>query len=93
MSDLILPSARLGVVHCVGEIMTADFRNGVSVFVRDDRVVQRIMKDGQITEEVAFGETQMVQMAEFFRRGADMIQKQGGSGLPASRIVPGQAAE
>lgn len=87
MSDLILPSAKLGVIHRLGEIMTSDFKNGVSVFVRDDRVVLRVMKAGAITEEVEFGEKQISQIAGFFKAGADMIERQGGSGLPESRIV------
>lgn len=91
MSGLILPTATLGVVHRVGEIMTPDFKNGVALFVRDNLLVQRHFKDGEKFYEVAFGEAQCAQMAEFFKRGSDMIERQGGSGLPASRVAKAQA--
>jgi hypothetical protein len=92
MSGLILPNATLGVVHRIGEIMSPDFKNGVCLFVRDNLVTLRIFKDGAKFYEVSFGEAQCSQMAEFFKRGADMIERQGGSGLPESRTVKAQVA-
>lgn len=90
MADLILPSAKLGVIHRLGEIMTTDMQSGVLVFVRDDKVVQQFRKGGAVVFEIEYGEKQMAQMADFFRRGVDMIQQQGGSGLPETKIVAGQ---
>ncbi len=92
MSGLILPDATLGVVHRLGEIISPDFKNGVAVFVRSDVVVFRTMRDGAVVNEVEFGEKQTGQMAEFFKRGADMIERQGGSGLPETRTVKAQVA-
>ncbi len=66
MPEIILPKAKLGVVHRLGEIILADLKNGIAVFVRDDQIVQRVYRDGQVMSEVAFGEKQMTQMAEFF---------------------------
>jgi hypothetical protein len=79
---LILPNATLGVVHRLGEIMSADFKNGVCLFVRGNLCVLRIFKDGEKFYEVEFGEHQTEQMAGFFGKGADMIARHGGSGLP-----------
>lgn len=90
--SIILPNATLGVVHRLGEIMSPDFKNGVAVFVRGNMTVLRIMRDGAVINEVEFGEKQTGQMAEFFRRGADMVERQGGSGLPESRTVKAQVA-
>lgn len=87
MSELIVPAATLGVVHRVGEIMSPDFRNGVAVFVRDNLVHLVVYRDGTKFDEVAFGEAQCGQMAEFFKCAADMIQRQGGSGLPPSKLA------
>lgn len=85
--SIILPSATLGVVHRLGEIMTPDLKDGVSFFVRGDLMVLRIFKGGEKFYEVEFGETQTEMVAEFSRRGADMIASHGGSGLPPSRVV------
>jgi hypothetical protein len=93
VSGLILPSATLGVVHRLGEIMTPDFKDGVCLFVRDNLVTLRVFKDGAKFYEVSFGEGQAGQMAEFFKRGADMIERQGGSGLPQSRLVTAKTSE
>ncbi|MBN8960581.1 MAG: hypothetical protein J0H71_05570 [Rhizobiales bacterium] len=87
MSGLILPNATLGVIHRIGEIMSPDFKNGVCVFVRDNLVTLRIFKDGAKFYEVSFGEAQCGQMAEFFKRAADLIERQGGSGLPPSKLA------
>ena len=87
---IILPNATLGVVHRIGEIMTPDFKNGVAVFVRGNMLVERTMRNGIVVNEVEFGEKQVGQMAEFFKQGADMIERQGGSGLPESRVVETQ---
>jgi hypothetical protein len=87
MSGLILPNATLGVVHPVGEILTKDFRSGVVVFVRENMTVFRFLKDGQKMHDIEFGGEQTEQMAEFFKKAADMISKQGGSGLPPTRVV------
>lgn len=87
MSSLILPNATLGVTHPLGEIMTADFRNGVVLFVRGNLMVLRIFKDGEKFYEVEFGPNQAEKFAGFAGKGADMLARMGGSGLPPSRIA------
>lgn len=85
--SIILPNATLGVTHPLGEIMTADLKNGVVWLVRGNLMVLRIFKDGRKFYEVEFGDNQADKIAEFTRRGADMLKKSGGSGLPEQRLV------
>jgi hypothetical protein len=86
--SLIIPSeARLGFVRQIGEILSGDFRNGVSVYVRDNLGILRIIKDGQKFYEVELGEKQTADMAEFWRQASDMLSKAGGSGLEPTKIV------
>lgn len=68
-------------VHRIGEILTKDFQNGVTVAVVADDVTLTVMRDGRLFHRVLFDPGEAMEMAGFFKTGADRLVRQGGSGL------------
>lgn len=71
----------VAVVHRVGEILTKDFQNGVTVAVVADDVTLTVLRGGRLYHRIRFNPSEAVDMSGFFRTGADRLVRQGAAGL------------
>lgn len=69
----------------VGEILTRDLQNGVTVGVGGNSVTLAVLRDGKPFQNIAFSHDQALELAGYLKIGADILARQGGSGLGDAR--------
>ncbi len=69
----------------VGEILSSDMQNGVTVAVENGHVIMIALQNGKMMQRVAFNHDQALEMSDYLKIAVDRIARSGGSDLGEAR--------